>query len=735
MSFLNLALLGGLAAVAIPIIIHLFHKSRFRVVRWGAMHLLENVIRTNQRRIKFEQWLLLLLRCALPLLLALLMARPVLTGAAALLGESKTSTVLLLDNSYSMQATRAGLSTWSSTRAQAGQLLQGLKRGSEAQILLMGEGGSALLDTPTYDPARLTQALTALEASYGSATVPAALDFARGVLGKMHESSRSLVVMTDFQRVSFQPGEDAQITQMLDRLRQMPQPPNIVFYDVGQDVTDNVAVESLDFSKLLVGAGQKLQIRANIRNFGDGNYPDLRVFFRVDGKEKTVSQVKLGPRQTAQVLFTHQFTEAGSHVLEVSQEADALKADNTLFASVPVRDRLPVVLVNGDPQPGPLKGETDFAEIALQPYGAARVELADLIAPKVIRVEQLKPEALTGASVLMLANIARLSEEQLKTVEDFVRNGGGLLIAPGSRTDVGWYNAALFKSGKGLLPYELGSLAGNSEPTASGVAIVAQHFDHPALELFNDPRNGSLAEGSVRQWYKVKETAADAEGTPATLARLETNDPLLAEKPFGAGRVLFLSTALDADWGNLPLRPTYLPLLQRLTTYLASTVFPPRNLPVGGDLVAFLPVNEAGKRATLQLPGGKTADVAITKKGSRSVAEYTRASAPGLYVLTPPDGKPLHYVVNAARTESDLQRLSVKEVDDFAQKHQVPVVRSEAEYQKAEQRRRFGQELWQPLLWLLLAACFGELLLQQFMARSRTRTAPPSAAAAALASR
>ncbi len=50
---------------------------------------------------------------------------------------------------------------------------------------------------------------------------------------------------------------------------------------------DNVAVESLDFSRLMVGVGQKIQIRANMRNFGDGPYPDLRVYFKVDGKEKS----------------------------------------------------------------------------------------------------------------------------------------------------------------------------------------------------------------------------------------------------------------------------------------------------------------------------------------------------------------------------------------------------------------------------------------------------------------
>ena len=119
MTFLNLALLGGVFALAIPIIIHLFHKSRFKIVQWGAMHLLEAVIRQNQRRIRFEQWILLAIRCAIPVLLALTMARPLWRGAARLIGDVKTSTIVLLDNSYSMDASRAGTSNWSLARDEA----------------------------------------------------------------------------------------------------------------------------------------------------------------------------------------------------------------------------------------------------------------------------------------------------------------------------------------------------------------------------------------------------------------------------------------------------------------------------------------------------------------------------------------------------------------------------------------------------------------------------------------
>jgi len=63
-------------------------------------------------------------------------------------------------------------------------MLNELKRGSDAQVVLMGEGGAALLDEPTYDLARLTQALKQVDAGFGAATVPAALDFAAGVSGR-----------------------------------------------------------------------------------------------------------------------------------------------------------------------------------------------------------------------------------------------------------------------------------------------------------------------------------------------------------------------------------------------------------------------------------------------------------------------------------------------------------------------------------------------------------------------
>ncbi len=720
MSFLNIGLLGGAAALSIPIIIHLFHKSRFKVVKWGAMHLLELVLRTNQRRVKIEQWILLAIRCIIPALLALAMARPLWQGSGSLLGDSKTSTVVLLDNSYSMDASHAGTTTFTKAKDEAQRLIANLQKNSEVQVIMMGQGGQGLLDSPTYDISRMTQVLGKTSAGSGTARVPAALDFAATTMEKMHEQARQVVMLTDFQRTSFEATEDKLLAASIARMKSQAAAPAITFWDVGQDVKENIAIESLDFSRLMIGVGQKIQIRANLRNFGDANHRDLRVTLKVDGKDKTASQVTLAPHAKAQVLFTHAFDSAGSHVIEVSTEPDALAADNSFLASIAVRDRLPVLLVDGAPgaPTDDIKGETGYLQIALSPFAAGKVEMSDLLQAKVLTPEALNAKELTDAQVVVLANVRKLSDEQVRALEEFVKAGGGLLLFPGDRTDMAWWNGALAK----LAPLPITVMAGDTKEGSPSVSIAGQRFENPALELFNDPRNGTLSEAQIKVWYKMR--GVEKSGgplDPVVLARLDSGDPFLVEKPFGDGRVIACATACDADWSNLPARPSYLPLVQRLCVYLGSNVFPPRNLEVGQQLISFLPADAAGKKVVLTGPDLIPHDVAVVKKGERGVVEYGPVFAPGLYTLAPPTGTPLHYVFNTDRKESDLTKLSESEINEVAKAHGVSLVRSFSEYKQLDHTQRYGAELWKWVLWTLLGLIFLELFLQQYFARVRRK--------------
>src|SRR5947209_19045510 len=126
MSFLNptLALLGVLS-VAVPIVIHLLNKRKFERVTWAAMRFLQNSVEQNQRRIKMEDILLLILRCVIVFLLGMALARPTLgcSAARAVVGNQGVTAVIVLDNSYSMSATDGVKSRFEQAKMAADQVI------------------------------------------------------------------------------------------------------------------------------------------------------------------------------------------------------------------------------------------------------------------------------------------------------------------------------------------------------------------------------------------------------------------------------------------------------------------------------------------------------------------------------------------------------------------------------------------------------------------------------------
>src|SRR5579871_3603345 len=129
--FLNSALLWGLGLASIPLIIHLLFRRRFRQVEWAPMRYLKLTIQRNRRRIQLEQLLLLLLRTALIIVLVLLVSRPILNAAGItrwLSGETRTSHILVLDDSLSMGLSTSGRSAFQQALGLAGQAVEDVGR-------------------------------------------------------------------------------------------------------------------------------------------------------------------------------------------------------------------------------------------------------------------------------------------------------------------------------------------------------------------------------------------------------------------------------------------------------------------------------------------------------------------------------------------------------------------------------------------------------------------------------
>lgn len=718
MSFLVPMMAVGAVAALIPLIIHLRHRSRYRVVPWGAMHLLESVIRRNRRRLRIEQLLLLLIRMATPAAIALFMARPVLTGWKTMPGDGARSTVVVLDNSYSMEAGGPSQSSFVKAKRAADAIVGLLPRGSDAGIVLLAGGGSATSVKPTVDLAGLRKRLAEAPEGFARARPALAIEAAAGRFAEMGHADRELVVLSDFQRISWGEAETAGLRRCAAAIQSMPVKPHITLLRCGGEAVDNISVSALSFSRLAIGAGQRTRISAAVRNDGRTARNGLRVHLRIDGREREVTEIAAGPGEQVQVVFSHVFETAGSHYVEVAVDADAILADNAMLASMHVWNRIPVLLVNGEPSPEPLRGETAYLEIALQPF-AASGRLADLVRTRVIEAFELDQKVLGEARVVVLANVATLTAQQTAWVEEFVRAGGGLLFFPGSKTDLGWFNTALVKGGDGLMPWRLRMPSGSPTDGEKQTSIAPEHFEHEALTLFNDPENGTLASAEVWMWYPPEDVEATklAGESLAVLARLVNGDPLLIERRLGEGRIVFCSTACDADWSNLPMRPAYVPLMQQLVTYLASTVYPPTNVEAGGELALFLSAERDESKLKVVLPDGGVQHVTAAASGSRVVASFGPAWQPGLHTISGEGVPPTHFAVNAPREESDLRMLDERELLGVAATLGADVAGTLEEYERLQNRRRHGREIWGYLFGAVLVLLAIEMVLEQWFAR------------------
>lgn len=152
MAFLNPLLLFGIAGIASPIVIHLLAKKKTKRVIWAAMRFLKVVIEKNQKRLTLEDLLLLLMRCALLILLALALARPSFKqGGFGGFGDSNEAAIIALDNSASMSQSDGVSSKVEKAQKAAEEALDSLPAGSAAAVWLVSDVVKGVIPEPTHD--------------------------------------------------------------------------------------------------------------------------------------------------------------------------------------------------------------------------------------------------------------------------------------------------------------------------------------------------------------------------------------------------------------------------------------------------------------------------------------------------------------------------------------------------------------------------------------------------------
>lgn len=678
MGFLAPALLAGLAALAVPIVLHLLMRERHRVVEFPSLMFLRKIPQqtTSRRRIR-HPWLLLL-RCLALALLAVAFARPFLEGRTALVTPTRGAreVVLLVDRSYSMGYG----DRWQRAQSAARDVINGLD-GDDRLTLVFFDAAAVPAAEATGDRAALTALVNDAEPGGGATRFTPALKLAQGILEDSDRVRREVVLVTDFQRTGWDGATDVVL----------PAATEVTRVDLSTPVTANVAVAGVELAREVRDGRDVVTVLARVRNRGDAPVSARPLALELNGRTLQTRPVDLAANGTATVRFDAEPLPPGEArgIVRLAED-DALRADDR-FHFVVARAQTRSVLVV---EPAGASATTSL--YLTRALALARDPGYDVT---VRSLDRLRTPDFDGRSLVVLNDVAPPGGENGRRLAAWVRAGGGVLAALGQRSAGDGWAGPLAE----LAPLDLGGVT--DRPGGGGNALTYVDRTHPVFSPFRATRSGDFASTRVLRYRTLR-----ADPALQVLARFDDGGIALAERPAGEGRVVVWTAGLDNAWGDLPVQPVFLPLVHELARHTAGAPAALPWLTVGTrvDVAAYAAALQAGA-APARAANAPAAWLASAPSGARArleaAAPVLEVAEAGFYEVRPVaegGGAPRPLAVNLDAAEGDLAAMDPQELA-------VAITAGAADGTSRARLLTAGeQEERQALWWYLL---FGTLLV------------------------
>jgi hypothetical protein len=640
--------LAGLAALGLPVWLHLLKRRRSPPREFSSLMLFERRVESSLRQRRLRYLLLLALRCLLLAALALAFARPYReTAAGAAAGRL---IVLALDESYSM---RQG-DRMARARREAADRLERLSAGDRVQIVAFSDS-VRLLSEPGRDRAAARAAIESVRPGDGRGSY-AELVRALGSIARAAGVPVEAHVFTDLQRSGLPPSFQDLIPPPGLRLELHP---------AADQAVDNWTVEAVRVPARLYGP-QAVRIQATVAGFAR-RPAGRRVALALASRVLESKEVEAPAGGRALVEFTLSELRHGVHRAEVRIEPPDEFPDD---------DRRLFALERADPRPALFVHEARERRAWLYFRTALEASGGGAFRPEEATLEQAGALKLARYAFIVLSDAGWLPESFAQALRAYLEGGGSVWITLGS--------AALARRQVPLWGGPVSAL-GDGAGSLPGVSQVDQA--HPALE-----RTGRW-EG-VKFYRAARLEAAEAR----VLARLADGTPLLMEKPVGAGRLLVFASALDNLANDFPLHPSFVPFIERVAAYLGGLQQEGSALTVGAHLT-LRTAAEQGVAVEVIGPDGRRA---------LSLSEATTAGGlalrqAGYYEVRRGGGRNQTLAVNPDPRESDLALIPAETLALWraAGSREAPGTGG-----GGGERARRG--LWQAMLLLALAAAAAE---------------------------
>jgi hypothetical protein len=693
MTFINPIFLSALAAVAIPVIVHILSRRRVPVIYFSSLRFLRPSDRRSMKRINLRRLVLLLLRIAGIALIALAFSRPVVRGGLAALfpGGGALSGCILVDRSYSMGVDEEEGTLFERAKMRAGDIIEGFEAEDEVTLMLFDSGNEIRYTGGGGSPEILVDGE---RVSWGTTDLRAAVQAGLGALSASRREIRELYIVSDFQRSAIAPRaggalpEAGAIPRAEAGTKEEEAPFRAYLVPVRADEVQNVSIESVDIPRVALHRGELASVEVLLRNGSPGGSARFPIEVYLDGRRILEREVEIGPAAFKRESLAFPVERSGWLRGEVRKSADRLRADDVRFFALRVIDKVRVLLLADE--------RALYLEQALCPEGSdGDIEL--------VRKEW---RALTSAD-LERADVAVLGpgkgplRRDVTLIERFVSEGGKALVMLVPELA----DAARAMSGH--------PLSIRLEDAGAGFVSIARP---PAWPDFLAPFDTEDIDAITRLRFR---RVAVVSGVPSgwVLLRFSNGSPFMWEEERDEGSYIFCAADPTPEAGDFVLSPYFLPVVQQavlatgpLPSHAAEiTVSEPIvwEGAVRDDMRYVLPARAPGGGLRVGVP----ARIGGAQEGRIVVPP---AEAPGFVILRAGGDTLGVFAVNPETgAESDISAASGDEVADSLGLQHYVVIGEDAQVSEAIRSVREGREITLALALAAIAVFVVESVVAQ----------------------
>ncbi len=641
--FTNLVWLGLIALVAVPILVHLFARSKPPSYSFSDNRFLRLILKKTARFQKPQDWIILLLRSLAVLAILLVFLKPLLVslGDDVKIGAKK-SLVLVVDRSASMAASEGGVTRFDRALEEAHKVID---EGNYdlVNLVWIDSSPNAIFPELGGNVDYLTQALREAKPSYENGSIESAMKLAVAQ-SELAKGDRRIVLISDFQK-------EAWTSAALN----VPKGIRLELLSVSKDDVSNVAVSAIRAIPSQPILGELVELVADVENFSS---EDRRVKVVIEsGGGRSTKEVDVPAWSRTQVRHSIEVTTAGDMPISAHLEEDGFPADDHSYSIISVRDRLRIGVVGAQ------------VPLGLQKLGYALPWL-----------EVVKIASVSQGSVYDYVFLNQWEGASVEQIQQLLEVNVTVLVDPSYRVK----SASM----RELLKLDdVGSLA--VQDSEDGWKVSTQSDSHAAMKLFSTGEYGMPGEGLHRNrlaWKKgiLEPLISYSDGTPALL-----------RSSSGKGALLVSNMSFVREHSDWTERTAFVTFMAELLLAERNTKGSKFSTLPGAPIGLYPPHGLDQHSVKLSIEDKEISLTSVqTEQGLQLMTEPV--VAPGVYKWKSGDDVLSVATVNMVTSESDLRTMDPQELDigDVVTSSQLELRASLGD----------GLELWP--ICIALAFCF-----------------------------